>query len=111
MFLNIKRLPQIILTHADKGNVIVVLDEIDYVNKMKILLSDIDTYTIVKHNPTNKVLSDLKDLKTWKSRELVFDHTYNFLNATNLTLPKVYGLLKIHRATHYVLCNRKVFLS
>ena len=31
---------QIILTHADKGNVIVALDKIDYVNKMEFLFSD-----------------------------------------------------------------------
>jgi len=32
--------PQIILTHADKENVVVVLDKIDYVNKMEFLFSN-----------------------------------------------------------------------
>ena len=36
--------PNIIFTHADKGNVTVALDKDAYLNKMTTLLSDVDTY-------------------------------------------------------------------
>jgi len=58
----IKNNPDIIFTRADKGNTVVALNRIDYNNKMEIFFSDSNTYSILKRNPANKLLKDLKDL-------------------------------------------------
>jgi len=39
--------PDILLTKADKGNVMVAIDVADYNNKMRELLSDFNTYVII----------------------------------------------------------------
>ena len=55
---------------------VVVIDKPDYIKKLEILLSDTDIYTVLKRNPINKVLGDLKMLlKTWKRQEFVIDQT------------------------------------
>lgn len=50
-------------SHADKGNIVVVLENSDYINKMESsysLLSDINSYMLINRNPVNKVLQELK---------------------------------------------------
>jgi len=54
----IKDNPDILFTRADKGNTVVTLDRVDYLNKMEAYLSDSDTYIHWKHNPVKKLLSD-----------------------------------------------------
>lgn len=46
--------PELIVTKADKGNATVILDRDTYLIKMSDLLSDTETYTIVKSDPTKK---------------------------------------------------------
>jgi len=74
-----------------------LLDKIDYINKMKTLLSDTDTYTTdtytFKRNPISFLL-DLKSLlKIWKRQECVTDHMYNFLNSTNAIVSRVIWII------------------
>jgi len=95
----IKDNPNIIFTRADKGNTVVALDRSEYVRNMETCLSDPDTYIILKHNPANKLLLDLKTiLKRWNNRKYVSFSTYSFLNTSNAILPRAYGLPKIHKA-------------
>lgn len=90
--------PDVIFTNADKGNVTVALDRIDYVEKMTILLSDRNTYVIVNKDPTRKLIAHLHDrLMGWKKGEIISDHTYRMLNCTDGVLPRAYGLPKIHK--------------
>jgi len=39
-------------------------------------------------------------LKTWKNRELISDHTYNFFKLDKSNLPRVYGFPKIHKQSN-----------
>jgi len=94
----IKEHPNIIFTRADKGNTVVALDRDEYVRNMEACLSDPDTYTLLKHNPANKLLSDLKTiLKRWNDRKYIASFTYSLLNTSNAILPRAYGLPKIHK--------------
>jgi len=52
--------PDVIVTRADKGNITVDLNRMDYNNKMEINLSDNNTYTLVQRNPINKLIEELK---------------------------------------------------
>jgi len=59
---------------------------------------DSNTYTLLKRNPINKLLFDLKEiLKCWLNHKYISAHTHTFLNSSNAILPKAYGLLKIHK--------------
>jgi len=48
----IKNNPQIIFTRADKGNTTVILERNEYINKMKNMLQDKETYTLTNRDPT-----------------------------------------------------------
>ncbi|KYN35720.1 hypothetical protein ALC56_09920 [Trachymyrmex septentrionalis] len=52
--------PNIIFTHADKGNVTVALDKDAYLNKMITLLSDVDTYVLINKDPIKKLMKSIK---------------------------------------------------
>lgn len=91
----LKRNTDIVVTKADKGNTIVILDKVDYVGKVNDLLSDENTYTILRSNP----------LKTWQRtyngrlRELLVgypDLIQKFMSYLP-TLPHLYGLPKVHK--------------
>jgi len=66
----------LIITRADKGNTTVVIDKIDYKQKMLTMLSDTNTYKIIKKDLSRKITEDLRTL---------------------LVIPRAYGLPKIHK--------------
>lgn len=89
--------PDLIITRADKGNTTVALDKDDYLRKMNDLLSDSDTYIVVKRDPTNKIISSLRDLlNRWRKRDFIFSNTALRLHSDGV-LPRAYGLPKIHK--------------
>jgi len=95
----IKDNPDISFTRADKGNTVVALDRVNYLNKMEAYLSDSDTYIRLKHNPVKTLLNYLKTLlKRWSSLKYVSSYICLFLNTSNAILPRAYGLPKIHKA-------------
>ncbi|XP_018351978.1 PREDICTED: uncharacterized protein LOC108754279 [Trachymyrmex septentrionalis] len=90
--------PNIIFTHADKGNITVVMDKDAYMNKMTTLLSDVDTYVLVNKDPAKKLTTALRSMLTrWKTKNYISDTKYRTLYRSDGSLPKVYGLPKIHK--------------
>ena len=49
-----KKNSNIIFTRADKGNVTIALDKLDYIKRVEELLHDESTYTIINENPIKK---------------------------------------------------------
>ena len=45
----------IIITKPDKGNGVVIISRLDYLNKMKHLISDTTKFKELQHNPTKSV--------------------------------------------------------
>ncbi|XP_020299356.1 uncharacterized protein LOC109863510, partial [Pseudomyrmex gracilis] len=91
----------ILLTKADKGNIVVALDRSVYIDKMRSLLLDNDTYVELKRNPANKLLDSLQVLlKRWRDRDYISDSSYKHLNDSKAILPRAYGLPKIHKEGH-----------
>lgn len=65
--------PNIFVTKADKGNVTVALDKHEYLDKMKNLLLDTETYIEVNCDLTKKTISKLKVLlQHWLKKRLHF---------------------------------------
>ena len=90
--------PNIIFTHADKGNVTIAMDRDAYMTKMTTLLGDLDTYVPVKKDPTKKLTTSLRSmLTTWKTKGYINDSKYKSLYCSDGSLPRVYGLPKIHK--------------
>ena len=88
---------RIILT-ADKGVVLVVIDQKDYIKKAKELLQDPNTYKTIPSDPTikfkNKLINKLKKIKLDTRMD---DITYRRMYPTGAVTPKFYGLPKVHK--------------
>ena len=94
---------------ADKGKAVVVMDTVEYNEKLRTLLRDEDTYTKVtdkRRNPTSRVEKDLNKLLTEiKSCPSAHDQNveqmdpkmHHRLHSTNATPAFFYGLQKIHK--------------
>ncbi|XP_018368506.1 PREDICTED: uncharacterized protein LOC108764666, partial [Trachymyrmex cornetzi] len=90
--------PDIIYTRADKGNATVAMSRETYINKMKTMLNDIDTYILIKKDPVRKLTTAVRTLLTrWKNKEYIDNKKYRFLYCSDGKLPCAYGVPKIHK--------------
>ena len=90
--------PDLLFTRADKGNITVVMSKENYIDKMNVVLQDTDTYIEIKKDPIKKIESDLNNiLKTFLNKEYITRQQYYFLRSSDKSLPKAYGLPKIHK--------------
>jgi len=98
----------VLFTHADKGNVTVALDREVYMDKMITLLSDGDTYSRINKDPTRKLTTALRSmLIRWKTKNYISETKYKTLYCSDGSLPRVYGLPKIHKPN----CPLRVIVS
>ena len=88
------------IIQADKGNATVVLDSTDYDKKVKELLGDKTSYSILKDDPTRtterKLLNLLRDLK--KNKQIPKDVYNDVRPSEGSSKPaRFYGILKQHK--------------
>lgn len=94
----LKKNPDILITRADKGNVIVALNKDDYQNKTNALLSDERTYQLVKSDPTTTIQNKLnKIIKSLATSNVFSKEEVKSLKCENGVFPKLYCLPKIHK--------------
>lgn len=94
----LKNNTNLILTRSDKGNVTVALDRDVYIAKIEEILDDTETYKVIARDPTNKLINNLKDiLSRWKKSKFISEGTYKSLLCISGSLPRAYGLPKIHK--------------
>ena len=88
---------QLLVTHADKGNITVVLN-LSYDGQMFELLNDISTYKKV-HNPENMLKKNtFRIIDFWRSKGYLGDNLKRKdILCENTNLPRIYGLPKIHK--------------
>jgi len=92
------RNPEIIFTRADKGNITVALNKNNYINKMECLLGDINTYTLIKKDPSASIEKKLNArIKFWHKEKYISKSEMLQLRSSDSLLPKAYGLPKIHK--------------
>ncbi|XP_067216467.1 uncharacterized protein [Linepithema humile] len=90
--------PDLLFTRADKGNSTVVMKKSEYMEKMVDILSDTNTYQIVKKDPTKILTDKLRSLLArWRERGYIDDIKYRCLLETDGNTPRAYGLPKIHK--------------
>lgn len=90
--------PDIIITNADKSNQTIIMDKIEYENKIKDLLNDTNTYKIITHDPINRIQTKLNKIITKLHNNKVIDFKMaKFLKSYNSIAPAFYGLPKTHK--------------
>ncbi|XP_018355142.1 PREDICTED: uncharacterized protein LOC108756077 [Trachymyrmex septentrionalis] len=88
----------VLFTHADKGNVTVALDRDVYMNKMITLLNDKDTYSLINKDPIRKITTAIRSMLTrWKTKKYISEAKYKTLYCSDGSLPRAYGVPKIHK--------------
>ena len=95
---NLRKDASILVLPADKGRATVVLNQQDYEQRMEDMLSDRSTYQVLQKDPTpclqRQMNSSLLKLKTDGELSIV---TYNHLRCSSGSIPRIYGLPKIHK--------------
>jgi len=88
----------IVILRADKGNAIVIMDKIDYMNEVKELLNDQGKFCSVKEdelasdeNIINRRLAKLKNDKK------IFINEYNHLATLRSSISVLYCTVKVHK--------------
>ena len=77
-FINLQSNKNIIIQRADKGNSVVVIDHLSYVNEMEKLLSDRSKFVKIEFNPKHKVNQDIRHLLDMEFEiKSCLDYLYN----------------------------------
>jgi hypothetical protein len=90
----------IIVCKPDKGAGIVLMDRTDYTSKMEVILSDNSKFQKMerekdKTKPIEKAIS--KVLCQMKMKGIIDASTFERLHPTGTTIPRLYGLPKVHK--------------
>jgi len=94
----IKSNPNLIFTRADKGNITVALNKLDYINRIEDIFKDNETYIKINKDPLKKLTSDIRCLLTrWKSNGYISKSAYSSIYCSDGNLPRAYGLPKVHK--------------
>ena len=74
------------------------MDSVDYQNKINTLVLDKNTYKEIKTDPTDKYTKQLrKELAILKDKRLITPQIYRKFYPKGCSVPKFYGLPKIHK--------------
>ena len=98
----LKSKKNITILKADKGNATVIMNSVDYDQKINLLLNDSSTYVklSVKSNPVTKITSNVnKFVFNLFKKEKISESEYRFLHCSIGVIPRFYGLPKIHKAS------------
>ena len=91
----------IMILPADKGKCLVIMDRMEYLNKMEEKLSDVTTYQKIEKDPTNNIKEALsKQLQKIKDEKQIDNRTFYRLQPTKTKIPRMYGLPKVHKANY-----------
>ena len=94
---NIKRNPEIKVMKADKGNVAVVMNTIEYDFKLSEIVES-TAYQKVTKNPMPSVKNKTeKLLRKFKNENKIEQRTYYKIYPKTIIPPRIYGLPKIHK--------------
>ena len=90
----------LIVSRADKGNCVVILNRSDYVTKMANVLANGTRFIVdpKQEDASMKALADIKKtIKDLTSNNMITEHMAKKLVPTAAIVPRLYGLPKIHK--------------
>ncbi|XP_037024176.1 uncharacterized protein LOC119066056 [Bradysia coprophila] len=89
---------QIVVINADKGKKTIITNRSEYDAGMEKLVSDSDTYTKTRRDPTIRIETQVNDLVTsWRLNNKIDDEKERYMKTHNSVAPAVYGLGKLHK--------------
>ena len=91
----LKKDDELHITKADKSNAVVIMNKVDYIDKLDQLLSDENTYSQLRKNPNEGIISNFnKKLKVLLrgNNDLIKQFT-----TSSPSLPYLYGTIKTHK--------------
>lgn len=90
----------LIITKADKGNAVVILEKSDYTQRVQKMLDE-GPYIPIKKDPLQKLIKQMKD--TLQSCTTLFNKDDRWkLTCSNPVVPRLYALPKIHKSGNQV---------
>ena len=107
-FLGLAGNENIIIQKADKGNTVVIVDKLSYVQKMEDLLSDTTKFVKVGFNPKHKVNKELRHILDMEEaikscmddlldNNYLSEEDYKLMKPTGSRPGIMYGLCKVHK--------------
>jgi len=88
----------IIITKPDKGNGVVIINKLDYLNKVKLLISDETKFKKLTQNPTkSREDSLISYLRKLKNDKIIDDAILHKILPCGSTTGVLYGLPKVHK--------------
>ena len=95
----LKEDPNIIVTKPDKGRGVVIMDRLDYENKIANILSDVSRFKLLKVDVSSHILKleDKLNRLLRSIKDTIGDNIYNELHASGSRPGFLYGLPKIHK--------------
>ena len=110
----IKVIEDIVITQADKGGKIVIMDKIDYINKIEEKLNDTNVYEEIKKDPTSTIKTEIsKKVTKLLNQNKITEQTKYYLTSID-DLPKIRGQPKLHKndkPMRIVTCSRDTITS
>ena len=92
---NLRKDDSIVVTPADKGRCLVVMNKVDYISQMEEKLRDRKIYKPLETDPTPSIAKKLRSkLKQLNQIDLC---TYMTLTPTRAAIPRLFGQPKIHK--------------
>ncbi|KYM89745.1 Putative odorant receptor 71a [Atta colombica] len=92
----------------DKGHLTVALDKNMYIERVKTMLEDEDTYMKILKDPTSKINDNLRQLLAgWKKQNYIFESTYRSLYYSDDNISRDYALPKAHKIN----CSFRIIIS
>ena len=98
---SLKKRKDIIITSADKGGKIVVMDRSDYLENCTSQLENDEFYVKISNGPTNEISEEIgEEIKSLKENKLINNNEFNLLSEflTRSRTGIFYGLPKIHKS-------------
>ena len=100
---NLSKNKNIVILRPDKGNGVVILDRVDYINKVESLLSDASKFKKLDTDildlclkRENKLIRFLRD--TLLKKKIITENVYNSLYQNGSSPGVLYGLPKVHKS-------------
>ncbi|XP_035711094.1 uncharacterized protein LOC118436684 [Folsomia candida] len=93
----LKKDQNIVIIPADKGNLTVIMDRINYDTKIEELLSD-PSYSPLPNDPTTKLEVEISNMsKNLLKMKKLDKSQHQNITPTNSKIPRFYGLPKVHK--------------
>ena len=91
----LKKDDELHITKADKSNAVVIMNKVDYIDKLDQLLSDENTYSQLRKNPNEGIISNFN-----KKLKVLLRGNNNLIKqftTSSPSLPYLYGTIKTHK--------------